>query len=106
MARDAPITFDRPGCSFLASGFEGFIDCDTDRDCMPEITPLDKMRLPFGGQEVEFQHLTHESGGVPFLRIRIREHKRFTIFDVDPVSAQKWADLMQAWAKEHAGDAP
>ena len=39
---------------------------------MPEITPLDKMRLPFGGQEIEFQHLTHESGGVPFLRIRIR----------------------------------
>lgn len=72
---------------------------------MPEITPLDKMRLPFGGQEVEFQHLTHESGGVPFLRIRIRENKRFTIFDVDPVSAQKWADIMQAWARYHAGDA-
>ena len=67
---------------------------------MPEITSLDKMRLPFGGQEIEFQHLTHESGGVPFLRIRIRENKRFTIFDVDPVSAQKWADLMQAWARD------
>ena len=40
---------------------------------MPEITSLDKMRLPFGGQEIEFQHLAHESGGVPFLRIRIRE---------------------------------
>jgi hypothetical protein len=51
---------------------------------MPEITPLDKMRLPFGGQEIEFQHLTHEAGGVPFLRIRIRENKRFTIFDVRP----------------------
>lgn len=73
---------------------------------MPEITPIDKLRLPFGGQEVEFQHLTHEAGGVPFLRIRIRENKRFTIFDVDPASAQKWAELMQAWAKEHAGDAP
>ena len=73
---------------------------------MPEITPLDKMRLPFGGQEVEFQNLTHESGGVPFLRIRIRENKRFTIFDVDPASAQKWGDLMQAWARGNAGDAP
>jgi len=73
---------------------------------MPEITSLDKMRLPFGGQEIEFQHLTHESGGVPFMRIRIRESKRFTIFDVDPVSAQKWAELMLAWAKQHAGDAP
>lgn len=73
---------------------------------MPEITPLDKMRLPFGGQEIEFQHLTHESGGVPFLRVRIRENKRFTIFDVDPVSAAKWAELMANWAKAHAGDAP
>ena len=40
------------------------------------------------------------------MRIRIRENKRFTIFDVDPVSAQKWAELMLAWAKQHAGDAP
>lgn len=70
---------------------------------MPEITPIDKMRLPFGGQEIEFQNFTHESGGVPFLRIRIRENKRFTVFEVDPASAQKWADVMQAWAKEHAG---
>jgi hypothetical protein len=73
---------------------------------MPEITPLDKLRLPFGGQEIEFQHLVHEAGGVPFLRIRIRENKRFTIFDIDPVSAQKWGELMQAWASKHGGDAP
>jgi hypothetical protein len=72
---------------------------------MPEITSIDKMRLPFGGQEIEFQHLTHEAGGVPFLRIRIRENKRFTIFDVDPQSAAKWAEVMGAWAQEQAGDA-
>jgi hypothetical protein len=72
---------------------------------MPEITSIDKMRLPFGGQEIEFQHLTHEAGGVPFLRIRIRENKRFTIFDVDPQSAQKWAEVMAAWAQQQSGDA-
>jgi hypothetical protein len=71
---------------------------------MPEITPIDKMRLPFGGQEVEFQHLEHEAGGVPFLRIRIRENKRFTIFDVDPASARQWARLMQDWADRQPGD--
>ncbi len=71
---------------------------------MPEITFIDKMRLPFGGQEVEFHHLVHEAGGVPFLRIRIRENKRFTIFDVDPASAQKWGDVMRAWASDNAGD--
>lgn len=73
---------------------------------MPEITPLEKMRLPFGGQEIEFQHLTHEAGGVPFLRVRIRENKRFTIFDIDPASARQWADLMAKWASEHAEDQP
>jgi hypothetical protein len=72
---------------------------------MPEITPLDKMRLPFGGQEIEFQHLAHEAGGVPFLRIRIRENKRFTIFDIDPASARKWAQLMQSWVNEQEGEA-
>jgi len=76
----------------------------TDQEFMAEITPIDKLRLPFGGQEIEFQNFIHESGGVPFLRIRIRENKRFTIFEVDPTSAQKWADIMQAWAKEHAGE--
>lgn len=73
---------------------------------MPDITSVDKFRLPFGGQEIELQHLVHESGGVPFLRIRIRENKRFTIFDVDPVSAKLWGELMQNWARENAGDAP
>ena len=70
---------------------------------MPSITPIEKMRLPFGGQEIELQHLTHESGGVPFMRIRIRENKRFTIFDVDPVSAKKWAETMLAWAIRNSG---
>ncbi|MBS1147309.1 MAG: hypothetical protein H6R08_1485 [Proteobacteria bacterium] len=73
---------------------------------MPETTSIDKFRLPFGGQEIEFQNFVNESGGVPFLRIRIRENKRFTIFEVDPGSAQKWADIMNAWAKEHSGDTP
>lgn len=71
---------------------------------MADITPLEKFRLPFGGQEIELQNFTHESGGVPFLRIRIRENKRFTIFEVDPGSAQKWGEAMLAWAKAHSGE--
>ncbi len=71
---------------------------------MADITPLEKFRLPFGGQEIELQNFVHESGGVPFLRIRIRENKRFTIFEVDPDSAQKWAEAMLAWVKSHSGD--
>jgi hypothetical protein len=32
------------------------------------------------------------------LRVRIREGKRFTIFDIDPATAQQWAVAMQTWA--------
>ena len=32
------------------------------------------------------------------LRIRIRERKRFTIFDVDPATARTWGAAMQRWA--------
>ena len=71
---------------------------------MPDITPIDKLRLPFGGQEIEFQNFVHESGGVPFLRIRIRENKRFTIFEVDPGSARIWAEAMLAWAQANSED--
>ncbi len=71
---------------------------------MADITSLTKFRLPFGGQEIELQTFTHESGGVPFLRIRIRENKRFTIFEVDPGSAQLWAETMLAWAKANSED--
>ena len=71
---------------------------------MADITPITKFRLPFGGQEIELQTFTHESGGVPFLRIRIRENKRFTIFEVDPGSAQHWGEAMLAWAKANSED--
>ena len=71
---------------------------------MADIISLTKFRLPFGGQEIELQNFTHESGGVPFLRIRIRENKRFTIFEIDPGSAKIWAEAMLAWAGEHSED--
>lgn len=71
---------------------------------MADITPITKFRLPFGGQEIELQSFTHESGGVPFLRIRIRENKRFTIFEVDPGSAKHWGETMLAWANSNNED--
>ena len=71
---------------------------------MADITPITKFRLPFGGQEIELQKFTNESGGVPFLRIRIRENKRFTIFEVDPGSARIWAEAMLAWSQANSED--
>jgi hypothetical protein len=64
-----------------------------------KITSLDKFRVPIGNQEIELQQLNFEAGGVPFLRIRIREKTRFTIFDIDPITAEHWAKEMLAWSK-------
>ncbi len=65
-----------------------------------EITPVDKFVLPIGRQEIELQRIVYESGGMPQLRVRIREGKRFTVFDVDPDSAARWGRAMIAWAEQ------
>ena len=66
---------------------------------MPKIIELDKFKLPLGGQDVELQQIDHVEGGMSLLRIRIREAKRFTIFDVDPISAKQWGETMIKWAE-------
>lgn len=65
---------------------------------MAQISELAKIRVPLGNQEIELQQIDHAEGGMSLLRIRIRENRRFTIFDIDPVTAQQWADAMQSWA--------
>ncbi|MBU1236240.1 MAG: hypothetical protein KJ634_07120 [Gammaproteobacteria bacterium] len=71
---------------------------------MDTITSLDKFRVPIGNQEIELQQVDYEAGGMPFLRIRIRERSRFTIFDIDPVTAEHWGRLMAEWGKARKGD--
>jgi hypothetical protein len=63
-----------------------------------QVTPLDRFTVPLGGQEIELQEVVHDAGGMPFLRIRIRERARFTIFDVDPVTARRFGAAMERWA--------
>ncbi len=65
---------------------------------MPQITPLDKLRVPLGGQDIELQQIDYESGGMSLLRTRIREKSRFTIFDIDPGTAQAWGEALLRWA--------
>ena len=73
---------------------------------MDQITSLTKFRNPFGNQEVELQEVRYEAGGTPMMRLRIRERgARFTIFDIDPVTAQSWAEAMLAWAEPLADQA-
>ena len=64
---------------------------------MDTITSLDKFRVPIGNQEIELQQIEYEAGGTPLLRIRIREHSRFTIFEIDPVTAARWGKQMKDW---------
>ncbi len=70
---------------------------------MAKITELNKLTVPLGGQQIELQQIEHAEGGMSLLRIRIREGKRFTIFDVDPVTAAQWAEAMQRWAETQGG---
>ena len=93
---------------------------------MPRLTPLTRLRVPLGGQEIELLQVDHDAGGAsasgraeahapePFqgegipislLRTRIRERSRFTVFDVDPLTAAAWGEALLAWARaQPAGD--
>lgn len=66
---------------------------------MAKISEMEKFKVPLGGQEIELQQIDHAENGMSLLRIRIREGKRFTIFDIDPGTAQQWASAMQNWAE-------
>jgi hypothetical protein len=66
---------------------------------MTLLTPLAKLRVPLGGQEIELQQLDYEAGGMSLLRTRIREKSRFTIFDIDPLTAQQWGQALLDWAR-------
>lgn len=65
---------------------------------MAQISEITKFKVPLGSQEIELQQIDHVEGGMSLLRIRIREGKRFTIFDIDPATAEQWAAAMRQWA--------
>ena len=69
---------------------------------MSQTTTLEKFKVPLGGQEIELQQIDHAEGGMSLLRIRIREARRFTIFDIDPATARQWSDAMLRWAEAQA----
>jgi hypothetical protein len=74
---------------------------------MPELTNVNRFTVPLGGQEIVLDELVHDAGGMKLLRIRIRERARFTIFDVDPLTAKAWGEAMVRWSEAQAdGAAP
>jgi hypothetical protein len=65
---------------------------------MPRLESIAKFAVPLGGQEIELQSVAFDTGGPEFLRVRIREGRRHTVFDIDAGTAGAWAGAMAAWA--------
>lgn len=66
---------------------------------MTRLTPLTQLRVPLGGQEIELQQIDFDGGGMSLLRTRIREKARFTIFDIDPLTAEAWGQALLDWSR-------
>jgi hypothetical protein len=77
---------------------------------MTRLTSLVKLRAPLGGQEIELQQIDFDADaasesapgaslGMKMLRTRIREKSRFTVFDIDPITAEQWGEALLAWAR-------
>ena len=73
---------------------------------MDQYTSITRFTVPWGRQEIELQQVSFDAGGVPLLRVRIREGRRFTIFDIDAATAQSWGAAMQGWAAQQAAAPP
>jgi hypothetical protein len=73
--------------------------CRISKHAMTQLISLAKLRVPLGGQEIELQQIDFDGGGMSLLRTRIREQSRFTVFDIDPVTAAQWGEALLAWAR-------
>ena len=73
---------------------------------MTRVTPLEKLRVPLGGQEIELQQIDFEAGGMSLLRTRIREKSRFTVFEIDAQTAAAWGQALLRWADAQQERAP
>ena len=61
---------------------------------------LERLIVPWGKQEIILQEVIAEAGGMPLLRVRIREGSRFTIFDLDCQSARQIGQAMRDWGAQ------
>ncbi|MGE0312321.1 MAG: hypothetical protein AB7P21_11965 [Lautropia sp.] len=70
-------------------------------------TALATLTVPIGGQTIELQQVDFAAGGIALLRTRIREGRRFTVFEVDAATALAWGEALVGWARDRmrAGDA-
>ncbi|MEZ5653901.1 MAG: hypothetical protein R3E87_25485 [Burkholderiaceae bacterium] len=69
------------------------------------IVSIEKLTVPMGGQQIELQQVDFAVGGMSLLRTRIREGRRFTVFDIDPGTARQWGEALVRWAATQPGGA-
>ena len=62
----------------------------------PAVTDIERIEAPYRRQ-ILLQDVAHESG-LKLLRIRIREGTRFTILDIDAVTAKVLGKRMLEWS--------
>lgn len=62
-----------------------------------------ELKVPFGVQTIELRETHFEGTAVKLLRVRIREGRRFTVFDIDAATARTWGDAMSRWADSQTG---
>lgn len=72
---------------------------------MDRPAPVASLTVPLGGQQIEMHPIDFAAGGMTLLRVRIREGKRFTVFDIDPATALAWGEALSGWGRANAGSA-
>jgi hypothetical protein len=60
--------------------------------------PLLHLKVPWSPRTIELFETAFEGTAVRLLRVRIREGRRFTVFDLDAASARSWGEAMCRWA--------
>jgi hypothetical protein len=70
---------------------------------MDRTAPVVSLTVPLGGQQIEMHPIAFEAGGMPLLRVRIREGRRFTVFDIDARTAADWGGALLAWGRSQGG---
>ena len=69
-----------------------------------KLTQVAALTIPIGGQQIDLQQVDYEiDGAMSLLRVRIREGRRFTIFDIDPGSARMLGQALIDWAERQPG---
>lgn len=71
---------------------------DDDAPARDTTEPLLHLKVPWSPRTIELFETAFEGTAVRLLRVRIREGRRFTVFDLDAASAQSWGEAMSRWA--------